>query len=72
MSANRYNGRKITLVAVETCSKGFFGVLFGHGKSPCFLRCRFSWVVSVDGAVLVFGDVDVGEFLECALWYGEL
>jgi hypothetical protein len=54
------------LMAVETCSKGIFGVLFEHGKSPCFLRCCISAVVGVDWAVLVFASVNVGEFLECA------
>lgn len=60
------------LLEVETCSKGIFGLLFGHGKSPCFSRCCISAVVGVDCAVLVFASVDVGEFLECAFWYGKL
>ena len=60
------------LMAVETCSKGIFGVLSGHGKGPCFSRCCFSAVVGVGCAVLVFASIDVGEFLECASWYGKL
>jgi hypothetical protein len=54
------------LMAVETCSKGIFGVLSGHGKSPCFLRYCVSAVVGVGYAVSFFASVDVGEFLECA------
>jgi len=54
------------LLAVETCSKGIFGVLSGHGKSPCFSRYGVSALVSVDCAVSIFASVDVGEFLECA------
>ena len=54
------------LMAVETCSKGVFGVLSGHGKSPCFQRCCVSSVVGVGYAVLVFASVNVGKFLECA------
>jgi hypothetical protein len=64
--------RYTALIAVKTCSKGIFGVLSGHGKSPCFLRCCFFAVVGVDCGVLVFASVDVGEFLECAFWYGKL
>jgi hypothetical protein len=60
------DARSNALMAVETCSKGNFGVLLGHGKSPCFLRCCFSAVVSVDCTVSVFASVDVGEFLERA------
>lgn len=58
--------RGIALMAVETCSKGFFRLLSGHGKSPCFLRCCFSAVVGVDCAVSVFVSVDVENFLGCA------
>jgi hypothetical protein len=54
------------LMAVETCSKGIFGLLSGHGKSPCFLRCVISAVVGVGYAVLILASVDVGKFLECA------
>jgi hypothetical protein len=58
--------RSNALMAVETCSKGIFGLLSGHGKSPCFLRCSFSAVVGVDYAVSVFASVNVENFLECA------
>lgn len=58
--------RSNTLMAVETCSEGFLGVLSVHGKSPCFLRCCFSAVVGIGYAVLVFASVNVEEFLECA------
>lgn len=56
---------------VETCSKGVFGVLSAHGKSPCFSRCCFSEVVGVDYAVLVFASVDYGNLLECAFCHGK-
>jgi hypothetical protein len=60
------NVRNSALMAVETYSKGIFGVLSGHGKSPCFLRYCVSAVVGVGYAVSFFASVDVGEFLECA------
>lgn len=60
------DARSNALMAVETCSKGIFAVLPGHGKSPCFSRCCFSAVVGVDYAVLVFASFNVGKFLECA------
>ncbi len=60
------DARSNALMAVETCSKGIFGLLFGHGKSPCFLRCCFSAVVGVDGAVSILASVNVADFLECA------
>ena len=56
----------IALMAVETCSKGIFGLLSGHGKSPCFLRCCVSAVVGVGYAVSVFAYVNVGKISECA------
>jgi hypothetical protein len=58
--------RSTVLLAVETCSKGIFRLVFGHGKSPCFSRCCFSAGVGVACAVSVFASVDVGEFLDCA------
>lgn len=60
------DARSTALMALETCSKGIFELLFGHGKSPCFSRCSFSAVVGVDAAVSVFASVNVREFLECA------
>lgn len=66
MFADSYCAAINALMEVETCSKGIFGLLFGHGKSPCFSRCYFSAVVGVDSAVLVFASVNVGKFLECA------
>ena len=30
------DARSNALMAVETCSRNVFGVLSGHGKSPCF------------------------------------
>ena len=60
------DARSNALMAVETCSKGVFGVLSGHGKSQCFSRCGIFAVVGVGYAVLVFASVNVGKFLECA------
>ncbi len=56
----------IGLTAVKPCSKSFFGLLSGHGKSPCFLRCGFSAVVGVGYAVSVFASNNVADFLDCA------
>jgi hypothetical protein len=61
------DARNSALMAVETCSKGIFELLSGHGKSPCFSRCCFSALVGVDCAVSVFASINVGEFLECAI-----
>ena len=60
------DARSNALMAVETCSKGIFGLLSGHGKSPCFLRYGFSAVVGIGYAVSVFASVNVADFLECA------
>ena len=60
------DARSNALIAVETCSRDVFGVLSGHGKSPCFSRCGIFAVVGVGYAVLVFASVNVGKFLECA------
>ena len=60
------DARSFALMAVETCSKGIFGLLSVHGKSPCFLRCWFSVVFGVGYVVSVFASVNVEEFLECA------
>ncbi len=65
MSVNRYCARSNALMAVETCSKAILALSFRHGKSPYFLRCCFSAVVGVDGAVSVFASVDGEDFLEC-------
>jgi hypothetical protein len=53
-------------LAVETCSKAILALFAGHGKSPCFLRCDFLRVLSVDDVLLVFASVHVDDFLECA------
>ena len=71
MSVNCDCARSIALMAVETCSKAILALCLGHGKSPCFLRCCFSALFGVDGALLVFAYVDVEEFLECAFWHGK-
>ena len=72
MFADSYCACINILLEVETYSEGIFRLLLAHGKSPCFLRCCFSSVVSVDCAVSVFAFVHVGEFLECALCHGKL
>jgi hypothetical protein len=51
-------------MAVRSCSKAIFAVLFGHGKSPCFPRCSFSAVVDVDSVSVDFAVIDVKEILE--------
>ena len=60
-STSPENSHSIMLMAVETCSKGFFAIASTHGKSPCFSRCRILNAVCVDERALVFGAVD-GEF----------
>ncbi len=54
------------LMAVKTCSKTLLALSLRHGKSPCFLRCGTSAVVSIGYAVSVFASVNVGKILECA------
>ena len=50
--------------AVKGCSKGFFEVRLGHGKSPCFSRSRVLHVIGVGGRMLFSGVVDGGLFLD--------
>lgn len=59
-----WNPPSIICFGSENLLKAFFMPLSVHGKSPCFLRCCFSALVSVDCAVLIFASVDVREFLE--------
>ena len=56
--------RSIIKLEVKSCSEASFEPSLGYGKSPCFLRCCFSVLVSIDYAVSVFASVNVGEFLE--------
>jgi hypothetical protein len=56
--------RSIAGMAVKSCSKAFFAVVWRHGKSPCFLRFAFSAVVDVDSASVNFQLVNVDDFLE--------
>jgi hypothetical protein len=60
------DARSIALMAAKPCSKAILALCFGHGKSPCFLRCVFLQLFGVDDAVSVFASVNVEDFLECA------
>lgn len=55
------------------CSKAIFGLLAGHGKSPCFLRLSVLKAVGVDAGRLVFTVVNGVVSLEwtcCAgIWF---
>ena len=51
-------------MAVEGCSEGVLGLVFGHGKSPWFSRCSFVWSVSVDVAVLSSALVNIQDIMD--------
>jgi hypothetical protein len=53
-------------LAVETCSKAILALWLGYGKSPCFSRVAFLWLVGPDYPLLVCSCVDGVDFLECA------
>jgi hypothetical protein len=58
--------RSIAGMAVKSCSKAFFTVCSGHGKSPCLLRCGVFGLIDVDSANEDFAVVDIRESMECA------
>ena len=58
------DARSILKTDGETCSKAISALSAGHGKSPCFSRCRVLSVIGVDWRVLVFLVVDGGFFLD--------
>jgi hypothetical protein len=53
-------------LAVLACSNAVFGPMVGHGKSPCFSRCRLSTSASVDHGGHSLVCVNVTVFWECA------
>jgi hypothetical protein len=50
------------LSAVEDCSKAVLGLVFGHGKSPCFSRCATMKTADVDVGGSRFAFVQMGNF----------
>jgi hypothetical protein len=50
------------LSAVECCSKDVLGIVFGHGKSPCFSRWATMKPADVDVQGLRFASVQIGNF----------
>ena len=57
------NARSIDFLSVDACSKGILAPCFGHGKSPCFLRCHVLGLFGVDWRVYVLALADGGFFL---------
>lgn len=56
--------RSIGFLDVKGCLNAVFGGMLGHGKSPCFLRCRVLKVFDVDWMVLNFFMVNGVDFFE--------
>jgi hypothetical protein len=54
----RVYARSIVGMAVRSCSKAIFAVLFGHGKSPCFSALGFLTTADIDARVSIFSNVD--------------
>jgi hypothetical protein len=53
-------------MSVESCSKAILAHCLRHGKSPCFLRVAFLWLVGPDYPRLILLCVDEAENMECA------
>jgi hypothetical protein len=51
---------------LEGCTEAIFGFLLGHGKSPCFLRCRVLTVADLGRRGSVLRVVNIGNCLESA------
>jgi hypothetical protein len=65
MSLNRFwTARGSSVLDAKGCSEGVFIPVVGHGKSPCFPRCRVLRTVGVGWRVLVSRVVDGGFFLD--------
>jgi hypothetical protein len=56
--------RSNVFLDAKGCLNDVFGQGLGHGKSPCFSRCRVSIVFSVDGGRYFLGGADGGFFHE--------
>jgi len=53
-------------MAAKTCSKAISALCPRHGKSPCFSRVDFHWLLDPDYPLLVLSCLDGRKFLECA------
>jgi hypothetical protein len=49
---------------VKSCSEAVMGLVFRHGKSPCFSRGGFRRAGKVDRGTLVPLDVNIRRFVE--------
>ena len=54
----------MVVLAVKSCSKALFAHVWGHGKTPCFLRRVVFALVDVDWVSVDFAVVDVKKLLE--------
>jgi hypothetical protein len=56
--------RSNVFLDVKGCLNAVFGGMLGHGKSPCFLRCRVLKVLDLEWIVLNFFMVNGVNFFE--------
>jgi hypothetical protein len=61
------NACGISVRAVKTCSKALLVYSRGYGKSPCFLRAAFLWLLGQDYSGSILPSVNGAENMECAL-----
>jgi hypothetical protein len=58
------------LSAVEARSKDVLGLVFGHGKSPCFSRWSALKSVDVDVPGSCFAPIQIGNFHRWTFYAG--